>query len=118
MGKCSAHSIVRLSRLRVQCNSTDEVTPLNKIGELAATKGGSDARKAIGANAEFSQKEQDWLEEVIRPRTHKSRLDVRFSPKTTEFAEPQGNDLPEADITELFDHLVGKSKQLCRDVES
>ena len=39
---------------------------LDKIGELADGKGGSEARKAKGAEAEFSGAERQWLEEAMK----------------------------------------------------
>lgn len=41
-------------------------TVLNMIGELAATKGGIDARKAEATSTEFSPNEKCWLEEAIK----------------------------------------------------
>ena len=38
---------------------------LNKLGELAANKGGNEARKASGAEAAFSAAERQWLEEAM-----------------------------------------------------
>ena len=39
---------------------------LGKLGDLAANKGGAEARKADGAGAEFTPAEQQWLEETIK----------------------------------------------------
>jgi hypothetical protein len=39
---------------------------LDKIGELADGKGGSEARKAKGAEAEFTVTERHWLEETMK----------------------------------------------------
>jgi hypothetical protein len=39
---------------------------LDKIGDLAANKGGNEARKASGTEAEFTAAERDWLEKAIR----------------------------------------------------
>ena len=41
-------------------------TVLNKLGDLAASKGGSEARKAKGAKAEFTAAEREWLEEATK----------------------------------------------------
>jgi hypothetical protein len=41
-------------------------TILNKMGTLTACKGGSEARKAKGANLPFSAAERDWLEEAMK----------------------------------------------------
>jgi hypothetical protein len=37
---------------------------LNKVGELAGEKGGTEARKAKGAETEFTAAERQWLEEL------------------------------------------------------
>jgi hypothetical protein len=39
---------------------------LNKLGELTAEKGGMDARKAKGAQKEFTSAERIWLEETLK----------------------------------------------------
>ena len=39
-------------------------TVLNKVGELAGEKGGTEARKAKGAETEFTAAERQWLEEL------------------------------------------------------
>jgi hypothetical protein len=39
---------------------------LRKLGDLAANKGGNEARKANGAKAEFTPVERQWLEEAIK----------------------------------------------------
>ena len=41
-------------------------TVLNKVGELAGEKGGTEARKAKGAGTEFTAAERQWLEEAIK----------------------------------------------------
>jgi hypothetical protein len=41
-------------------------TVLRKIGDLAANKGGSEARKARGAKADFTAAERGWLERAIK----------------------------------------------------
>ena len=38
---------------------------LDKLGELAANKGGNEARKANGTVADFTATERDWLEKTI-----------------------------------------------------
>jgi hypothetical protein len=39
---------------------------LKKLGDLAANKGGNEARKASGAGAAFSAAERQWLEEAMK----------------------------------------------------
>ena len=39
---------------------------LDKLGELAASKGGNEARKAVGAHAPFAPAERHWLEETMK----------------------------------------------------
>jgi hypothetical protein len=39
---------------------------LNKVSELAAERGGNEARKAKGAEAEFTAAEREWLEETMK----------------------------------------------------
>ena len=41
-------------------------TVLNKVGELAGEKGGTEARKAKGAGTEFTAAERQWLEQAIK----------------------------------------------------
>jgi hypothetical protein len=41
-------------------------TVLNRLGDLAATKGGNEARKAKGAQVEFTAAEKRWLEETMK----------------------------------------------------
>jgi hypothetical protein len=53
-------------RKRVAARFKIEIDVLNKIGELADNKGGSEARKAKGTQAEFTAAERVWLEETMR----------------------------------------------------
>jgi hypothetical protein len=39
---------------------------LNKLADLAAEKGGDEARKAGGANTPFTDAERRWLEEAMK----------------------------------------------------
>jgi hypothetical protein len=39
---------------------------LSKLGDLAANKGGNEARKASGAEVEFNPAERQWLEETMK----------------------------------------------------
>jgi hypothetical protein len=39
---------------------------LDKLGELTANKGGNEARKATGANTEFTTGERHWIEEAMK----------------------------------------------------
>jgi hypothetical protein len=41
-------------------------TVLRTLGELAASKGGNEARKAKGAQAQFTPAERQWLEKAIK----------------------------------------------------
>lgn len=48
------------------------ISVLNKIGVLAAKKGGRDARKADGLTDEFTESERRWLECAIREVIHRA----------------------------------------------
>ena len=45
---------------------------LNKVGELCSTKGGAEARKAIGVKHEFSNAERTWLQEAMKKLIHRA----------------------------------------------
>jgi hypothetical protein len=45
---------------------------LSKLGELCATKGGAQARKAAGTEREFSEGERAWLEEAMKKLIHRA----------------------------------------------
>jgi hypothetical protein len=55
---------------------------LKKLGELAASKGGKEARKADAAHAEFTPTERDWLTKVI-PVIIQRAAEVAFDPNAS-----------------------------------
>ena len=55
---------------------------LGKIATLAATKGGSNARKAVGAAVDFTAAEHQWLEQAMSLIIRRA-AEVAFDPKAT-----------------------------------
>lgn len=45
---------------------------LGKLGDLTATKGGREARKAAGSDVEFTAAERHWIEEAIKRLIHRA----------------------------------------------
>ena len=64
---------------------------LVKIGELSSEKGGQDARKAVGANKDFTNRDRTFLDQAI----------MRIIQRVAEKAHNPDDDLPEITFSDL-----------------
>ena len=56
---------------------------LNKLGELTDQKGGREARKAKGADSEFTNAERTWLQEVMKAIIRRA-AEVAYNPHASQ----------------------------------
>ncbi|HEY1979288.1 MAG TPA: hypothetical protein VGH13_04315 [Xanthobacteraceae bacterium] len=75
----TALEMAALGRKQASARFNVDLPVLRTLGELAATKGGKEARKAKASEAEYTPAERDWLTKVL-PLIIRRAAEVAFDP--------------------------------------